>query len=60
MKTRNFTLALPEDLIRELNIAAKRQTSISAVVTQALQQVVAESDEYDEAAKAMAADMKKG
>lgn len=61
MKTRNVTLALPEDVLRRIKIAAaRRDTSISAMLTQALRQIADEEDEYAEAQRLMLADLKKG
>ncbi len=41
MATRNITLALPEELVREAKVlAAQRDTSVSALVADALTQLV--------------------
>jgi predicted transcriptional regulator len=61
VKTRNVTLSLPDDLLRQLKIAAaKRETSISAMLTRALRQIADEEDGYAEAQRLMLADLKKG
>jgi predicted transcriptional regulator len=61
MKTRNLTLTIREDLVRQLKIvAAKRDTSISAMVTRALWQIVDEESGYAEAQGAMLEDLRKG
>jgi predicted transcriptional regulator len=61
VKTRNVTLSLPEDLLRQLKIAAaKRETSVSAMLTAALRQIADEEDGYAEAQRLMLADLRKG
>ena len=61
MKTRNVTLSLPEDLLRQLKVtAAKRETSLSAMLTEALRQIADEEDGYAEGQRGMLADLKKG
>jgi predicted transcriptional regulator len=61
VKKRNVTLALPDDFLRQLKIvAARRDTSISAMLTQALRQIADEEDGYAEAQRLMLADLKKG
>ncbi|HEY6390536.1 MAG TPA: hypothetical protein VIX89_04620 [Bryobacteraceae bacterium] len=61
MKTRNVTLAIPEDLLRQLKIlAAKHDTSISAMVTKALRQIADEESGYAEARRGMLEDLRKG
>ena len=45
-----MTLSLPDDLLRQLKIAAaKKETSFSAMLTRALRQIVNEDDGYAEA-----------
>lgn len=45
VKTRNVTLALPEELLRELKIvAAKQDTSLSALLSRALHQIVSDEE----------------
>lgn len=47
MTTRNVTLALPEDLVRRAKVlAAERDTSISALVTDYLESLTRDAD-YD-------------
>jgi len=61
MKTRNLTLAIREDLLRQLKIvAAKQETSISAMITKALRQIADEESGYAEAQRGMLADLRKG
>ncbi len=61
VKTRNVTLALPEELLRELKIVAARQdTSLSALLTRALHQIVNAEEGYEGACRSMLADLKKG
>ena len=50
MASRNLTLALPEDLVRRLKIvAAKQDTSISALLTATLSQLADQEEGYAEA-----------
>jgi predicted transcriptional regulator len=61
VKTRNVTLALPDDLLRRLKIVAARQeTSLSAIVAQTLRRIVDEQDGYDEARREALRDLHKG
>jgi predicted transcriptional regulator len=61
VKTRNVTLSIPEDLLRQLKIVAARQdTSISAMLAQALRQIVDQHDGYAEAQRLMLKDLRKG
>ena len=47
METQNVTVTLPKDvLLRVKVIAAQRQTSISRLLTQALERLVAQEDAY--------------
>lgn len=49
MSTRNITLSLPEDLVRRARIlAAERDTSVSSLVMELLEQELAITDDYDE------------
>ena len=58
---RNITLALPEDLIRRMKIvAAKRDTSISALLAATISQLADEDEGYTEARDAMLADLTRG
>ena len=61
MKTRNVTLALPENLLRRLKlIAAARESSVSALLTMTLRQIADEEQGYQEARRGMLADLQKG
>ena len=61
MASRNVTLALPEDLLRRLKIvAAKQDTSISALLTATLSQLADQEEGYAEAQDAMLADLARG
>ena len=49
---RNVTLALPVKVLRQIKrIAARRQTSISKLLTQALEEMAAREEEYAQARK---------
>jgi predicted transcriptional regulator len=59
--SRNVTLALPEDLLRRVKIiAAKQDTSISALLAATLSQVADQEEGYAEARDAMLADLARG
>ncbi len=59
--SRNVTLALPEHLLRRLKIiAAKQDTSISALLTVTLSQLADQEEGYAEARDAMLADLARG
>ena len=61
VKTRNVTLALPEDVLRRLKLAAVRQdTSLSAMLTRVLESMADEEDGYAEARRGMIQDLKSG
>ena len=61
MNTRNVTLALPEALLRRVKvIAAERDTSLSAMLTRALEQIADQESGYAEARAGMLQDLKKG
>jgi hypothetical protein len=50
MATRNITLAMPEELIRKAKVlAAQRDTSVSALVAELLEQLVGDVTNYDQA-----------
>ena len=50
MKTQNITLSIPKDILLRIKlIAAKRQTSVSGLLTQMLEKVVKQEDEYTRA-----------
>ena len=47
---RNVTLALPVKVLRQIKrIAARRQTSVSRLLTQALEEMAAREEEYAQA-----------
>ena len=61
MKTRNVTLAIPENLVRKVKIlAAQRDTSISAMLTAQLQRLADEEDGYLTAMKDLMTDLRRG
>ena len=61
MKTRNVTLALPEELLRRVKvIAAQRDTSVSAMLAQALREVAEEQEGYEAARRMMLRDLRRG
>ncbi len=61
VQTRNLTLSLPEDLLRQIKIvAAGREISVSALLTEALRQIADEEHGYGEAKRAMLNDLRKG
>ncbi|MFN0168587.1 MAG: ribbon-helix-helix protein, CopG family [Bryobacteraceae bacterium] len=56
-----MTVSLPEELLREIRIlAAERDTSISAMLVQALREIADCETGYDEARRGMLADLRKG
>ena len=61
MASRSVTLAIPEELLRRLKILAARQdTSISALLTATLSDLADREEGYTEARVAMIRDMKRG
>lgn len=62
MKTRNLTLALPEDLLKKLKIvAAKRESSISALVRASLESIAQEEESrFQQSWRELRADMERG
>ena len=61
VKTRNITLSIPEDLLRQIKIvAAGRDSSVSAMLTSALRQIADDEDGYAEASRRMLTDLRKG
>lgn len=61
VKTRNVTLAVPEHLLRRLKIvAAKRETSLSAMLSRTLEQMADSEEGYAEARRGMLANLKEG
>jgi predicted transcriptional regulator len=52
METQNITLSLPKKILRKVKmLAVKRHTSVSGLVTQALEDLVEKEDFYNEARK---------
>ena len=50
METRNITLSLPRDMLREVKVlAARRDTSVSKLLTGALEELVQKEREYERA-----------
>ncbi len=48
MEKQNVTLSLPKETLRKAKILAiERNTSLSALLTQVLEEIVAQADEYD-------------
>lgn len=48
MPTKNITLSMPEDLLRRARVlAAERDTSVSGLVAELLQQLVGTTEDYD-------------
>lgn len=61
MKTRNVTLSLPEDLVRRAKVvAAQRDTSISRLLTEALEAIVAREEGYAQAQRRHLAVLQRG
>jgi len=59
--SRNVTLALPEELLRRLKIlAAQQDTSISALLTEALSRLADREEGHPEARDAMIREMERG
>lgn len=50
METQNITLAIPKEVLVKVKIiAARRQTSVSRLLTQMLEKLVQQEDGYDHA-----------
>lgn len=61
METQNITLSLPKSALRKIKVlAAKRNSSISRLVTDAIEKMLEEETSYEEAKKRQIALMKKG
>ena len=61
VKTRNLTVALPDELVRRLKvIAAQRESSISRLLTEALSKVADEEAGYQAAKEGMLRDLRTG
>ena len=49
MPSRNITLSVPDDLLRKVKVlAAQRDTSVSAIVTELLTELVGADPSYDD------------
>ncbi len=61
MATRNITLALPEEMLREVKvIAAKRGTSVSAMLREKLEALVTDESDYALAKREALAALERG
>lgn len=61
MQSQNLTLSLPRKLVKEAKVlAAKRETSVSALIAAELERLVREEDDYDLATERMLARMRRG
>ena len=61
VETQNVTLSLPRDLLRKLKIyAAEQDTSMSALLTSMLRDLLASRDEYEKAWRRSTARLKEG
>ena len=50
METQNVTLSLPKDVLRKIKVlAAKHETSVSAMLVRALQDLVRRDEAYEQA-----------
>lgn len=59
--TRNITIAFPEDLFRRVELmAAKRDSSVSALLTATLSELADQEEGYAEARDGMLADLARG
>ena len=61
MKTQNVTLSLPRALLKKVKIvAAKRETSVSALLAASLEEIVRRDDDYEAAMPRVLARIRKG
>ncbi len=61
MATRNITLSLPEDLLKQARvIAAKRDTSVSRMVADTLREIVERESGYEQARQRSISRLEKG
>lgn len=61
MQNQNITLSLPKSVLRKMKIlAAKRQSSVSRLLTQAAEKMLEEETEYETAHKRQLAVLEKG
>ena len=61
METQNITLSLPKSVLRRMKVlAAQRQSSVSRLLTQAVEKMLAEETEYEAARKRQTILLEKG
>jgi metal-responsive CopG/Arc/MetJ family transcriptional regulator len=61
METQNITLSIPKSALRKVKLlAAKRNSSISRLVTDAIEKMLEEETSYEDAKKRQIALMRKG
>jgi metal-responsive CopG/Arc/MetJ family transcriptional regulator len=61
METQNITLSLPKSVLRRIKIlAAQRQSSVSRLLSQAVENMLAEETDYESARKRQAILLEKG
>lgn len=61
MEKQNITLSLPKSVLRRMKIlAAQRQSSVSRLLTQAVEKMIEEETEYEPARKRQATLLEKG
>jgi hypothetical protein len=61
METQNITLSIPKSVLRRVKVlAAQRQTSVSRLLTQVVERMLAEETEYEAARKRQAVLLEKG
>lgn len=61
METQNITLSLPKSVLRRMKLlAAQRQSSVSRLLTQAVENMLAEETEYETARKRQTVLLEKG
>jgi len=61
MKTQNITLSLPQNTLQKLELfAARRNSSVSRLLTEAIERMLADETDYEEARRRQIALMKKG
>lgn len=61
MERQNVTLSLPKETLRKAKIlAAERQTSLSALLTETVEEIVAKSDRYEVARQRQLVLMERG
>ncbi len=61
MEKQNITLSLPKSVLRRMKLlAAQRQSSVSRLLTQAVEKMLEEETEYEPARKRQTANLEKG